>query len=224
MHQTIPPSGVSLHLTRSVCVYQYQTLTHPISLPQYLASDKGKKAYGNYKYAEDVKKNWTFAGVQQTDTQNLKVYGARQDAAITVFKAHRVLTPDLWLWNKTIAKQGDHLYLLWMRFREQPLFQDDAFDAPEESKNDEHPVQHELEDDWDEMEEARESHGLNKDDVQQPGDDDYNKCYWQLVGDSLERCVCVLHTHSPHDSGSLCFSNSSSSKPGPLHKHGHGKE
>jgi len=70
-----------------------------------------------YTSAEKIMRDWRWMGVQQTDTDNAALYKSRQDAAITVFIAHRARVPDIWLAEGNLPMVGDHLWLLLIKIK-----------------------------------------------------------------------------------------------------------
>lgn len=90
------------------------------ALNNHLRSDAGMRSFGSQRTCDELVSKWRYMGVQQTDLTD-KVYGYRQDAAVTVFVSYRVRTPDIWLATGTVAKMGDQLWLVLVRRQHRDL-------------------------------------------------------------------------------------------------------
>jgi hypothetical protein len=96
----------------------------------WLRGEQGRMQFGNEKDARRLMQTFRLLGVQQTDTRNVNVYGAKQDAAVTLFVAQRARIPDLWLSTGKVAGVTDRLYLVLRKF-EMPVDPDlDGVDDP----------------------------------------------------------------------------------------------
>lgn len=98
------------------------------ALNHYLSSPEGRALGG----VMEIMKRWRLIGVQQTDL-NVGRHKIERSAAITVFTAHRAMTPNIWALQGGVVRPGDHL---WLILRQEVVSgQDTGADAIAEMKN-----------------------------------------------------------------------------------------
>jgi hypothetical protein len=92
----------------------------------WLRGEEGRRQFGADTDATRIMKAFRLLGIQQTDTRNVNVYGAKQDAAVTMFVAQRARIPDMWLSTGKVAGVTDRLYLVLRKFQfQQPTMDED---------------------------------------------------------------------------------------------------